>query len=75
LQRFQAEVLVNLLTADSVTAVYTPFYVDPRIASDKKTWRDVYRYNDSGQCTGWMRYDVDGVRLFDSEGQPAPLRP
>jgi hypothetical protein len=51
-------------------------FVDPRIGV-KRAWRDIMRYDDKGQRTGWIRYFQgrmfrfdDAGRLLDDKDQP-----
>ncbi len=45
-----------------------PLFVDPRL-STPKSWRDVYRYNDKGERTGWIRHSGGHTYRFDAQGQ------
>lgn len=45
-----------------------PLFVDPRLGT-VKPWRDIYRYDDKGQRTGWIRHAGGRSWRFDAEGR------
>lgn len=51
-----------------------PAYVDPKLTTPK-AWRDVFRYDESGERIGWMRYYKRRVSWFDAEGRWLPEGP
>jgi hypothetical protein len=66
-----------------VQHVFLANYVDQRL-SVPKAWRDVYRYDDAGQCIGWERiagtqreaFTADGLLIVkqDKAGRPTLVR-
>lgn len=67
-ERFSAEVLAGTLYAGILTAPYRLYYVDANIATPK-AWRDIYHYDDAGQCTGWTRHaDAQPPQHFTPAG-------
>jgi hypothetical protein len=67
LQRFNADVLA-LIYHGTLAAGFTETYVDSRLAYSGKCWRDVYKYDPAGHCTGWTRYSPEGEQEFTADG-------
>ena len=79
LRQLHLTVLSEVLFPDWMLRSPKPLFVDPRL-STKRPWRDVFRYDDKGQRTGWMRhyqgrtlrFDADG-RMLDANNKPSAV--
>ena len=67
LERLNSAVISHIVFPGIVEGSWRKNYVDYRIASEKE-WRDVYRYSEAGKRTGWLRYQPDGIKEFNTEG-------
>jgi len=67
-QRYNADVLAQLLLPGLVTADKRANLVDPRLAT-AKAWRDVYKHGADGKVTGWTRLGLEKAYEFDAEGR------
>jgi hypothetical protein len=67
LAQFNGDLLTRLLMPGAVNCSWRRNYVDPTM-SVPKTWRDVYRYDPQGNCTGWTRYDGERTAEFNADG-------
>ena len=70
-QSFNLALLSEALLPDFLERRNETAFVDRRLTIPKP-WRDVYRYNKKGECTGWTRI-ADGKEVeFDAEGKLLP---
>jgi hypothetical protein len=73
-QRLHAELLAVLIYPGAVAPQAKDYYVDQRLVTPGKFWRDVYRSDASGNPLGWMRYTTGGQVDFTAEGLVALAR-
>ncbi len=75
IERGNARLLAQWLIPNMLTVSFQPNYVDERLAAPKD-WRDVYHYDERGECTGWRRYNeifkkqeytADGLALISRD--------
>lgn len=66
--------LSQVLFPEALERSTAPAYVAPRLTTPKQ-WRDVYRYDDAGKLTGWIRYAKARIANFDAEGRLLPDGP
>jgi hypothetical protein len=79
LKQLHLTVLSQILLPGFLHRSPAPLYVDPRLGT-VKAWRDIYRYDDAGKRSGWVRhfqgrlyrFDQDG-RCLDAGDQPKPV--
>ncbi len=68
LQCFHHALVAKLVLPSFLKRSFAPAFVDRRLTTPK-AWRDVIRYDDAGQRTGWLRH-VDGkVIAFTADGR------
>ena len=73
LEWFNIELMNRLLYPGTLRLAFTRNYVPNNLTSPTKTWRDVYRYDNTGRLTGWTRYDADKITNFTADGKVIPL--
>ncbi len=67
-------VLSHALYPEALQRKTGPAWVDPRLATIKP-WRDVLRYDESGERTGWTRHQGGRITWFDAQGRWLPDGP
>ena len=72
LEWFNIELMNRLLYPGTLRLAFTRNYVPNNLTSPTKTWRDVYRYDNTGRLTGWTRYDADKITNFTPDGKAVP---
>ena len=73
IKRSNAEVLSYLLPDKVLSAPFSVYYTDARLAAPK-TWRDVFTYNAAGKIAKWTRYDGQKATDIDPTNPP-PMPP
>ena len=68
LRQLNLTVLSQILLPGFLHRSPAPLYVDPRLGTPK-AWRDVYRYDEQGQRSGWVRHYQGRTWRFNGEGQ------
>ena len=68
LQQLHLTVVSQVLLPGFLDRSPAPLFVDSRLAS-RKSWRDVYHYDDKGKRTGWDRLTQGKVFHFDADGK------
>lgn len=74
LREFHLTLLSQIFLPELLERSAAPAYVDFRI-STPKAWRDVYRYESTGKCTGWSRLTHGRTYEFDRDGHLLPDGP
>jgi YD repeat-containing protein len=64
---FNSALLSELVFPGALARSSEPNYVDHHLFT-RKTWRDVYHYDDRGNLSGWTRYDGRRVTNFTEAG-------
>lgn len=74
LREFHLTLLSQIFLPELLERSIAPAFVDSRI-STPKAWRDMYRYEGTGKCTGWSRLTNGRTYEFDREGNLLPDGP
>lgn len=74
LEWFHIELINRVLYPGSVRLRFARNFVPKMLTSPKKTWRDVYHYDEAGKLTGWTRHDGGKTTQFNAEGRQADAR-
>jgi hypothetical protein len=84
IKRFNDDLIADVFLHGVATAIWRENFVDSRLTAPKH-WRDVYRYDATGQRTGWTRFTpgqppqeftTDGFLIIktDAAGHPTDLQ-
>ncbi len=71
LRQFHFTLLSQVLFPEFLERSTNPAFVDVRLTTPK-VWRDLYRYDNAGKCSGWSRYTNGRTYEFDIEGHLLP---
>ena len=68
LRQLHLTVLSQVLLPGFLSRSPALLFVDPRLTTPK-SWRDVYRYDDKGARSGWVRHFEGRAQRFDAQGR------
>ncbi|CAN5804755.1 hypothetical protein BH11VER1_BH11VER1_02980 [soil metagenome] len=71
LREFHLTLLSQVLLPEFLERSPAPAFVDSRLTTPK-TWRDIYRYDNTGKGIGWSRLTNGRTYEFDLEGHLLP---